>query len=704
MAVPVLKYYGKTYCYFSVLTIARSPKKKPWARFSNEHATKELKKFRSASASSPAAQRVEGLGTKIAFNYDPHKGWAAAGSCLTVEAYQHFDTWKNDYQPGHYYQTDSVRLIHLGNPCDRPNDLRARKWILAWDTPGHNPPENLVDSHRPVLRVVYKCSGHCQHGRPSSSEDSSGLEGSEEDGAWVDDDDEVGDKERDNSSTSDTSNSELDAKQDVEEDKALHELSTAELNKRLNKGSVKHGNSRPSKLQCPVILHAEVYSDELSKVYFFQRGSHPDALPEFCDISPYMARTLDLSAAGIKRRLLYLMEDKEHPIPTHRRPNATQVNNVVNNARRKERLLSDPLLSIGVFAQRNPDKIFQKSSYSPPNYLTDPPTEFATGIHHEYGTQAMLLGAWKHGVGHDSTYRHMNENRAPLTIMITLDEEGRMVPGFAYLSGDTTIETQATFLAEAKNLVEKMAADLIAGRVAVATGLKAHAEALMKQAQLVVEHGWRPKFFMIDKYRASKAAIRRRAMEAILRWERDHSNGDESHARPSLDNFRKHQLLWAVREIQRCRDPALWPQYLNRFRVRLDAITEGSRTNTETLWDYFEANWFCDEWREHWTDMGLPTGENRDGMLSTNNWTERAFKTFNQVFLGNRNNKSIFRLVLILANEWFQYYQAWKPRKQLDTKLFEINSRGHHLWCCEGAVQPFEMPDGRQAWRVVQGT
>ncbi|KAJ7462216.1 hypothetical protein B0H11DRAFT_2054639, partial [Mycena galericulata] len=27
------------------------------------------------------------------FNYDPHKGWAAAGSCLTVEAYQRFDTW-----------------------------------------------------------------------------------------------------------------------------------------------------------------------------------------------------------------------------------------------------------------------------------------------------------------------------------------------------------------------------------------------------------------------------------------------------------------------------------------------------------------------------------------------------------------------------------------------------------------------------------
>lgn len=45
--------------------------------------------------------------------------------------------------------------------------------------------------------------------------------------------------------------------------------------------------------------------------------------------------------------------------PAYRRPNASQVNNVVNYIRRKERVLADPLLSIGVFADLNPDKIFQ---------------------------------------------------------------------------------------------------------------------------------------------------------------------------------------------------------------------------------------------------------------------------------------------------------------------------------------------------------
>jgi hypothetical protein len=181
------------------------------------------------------------------------------------------------------------------------------------------------------------------------------------------------------------------------------------------------------------------------------------------------------------------------------------------------------------------------------------------------------------------------------------------------------------------------------GRVEIADGLKEHAEELMKQAHLVVEHGWRPRFFMIDKYRSSLVAIRRGRLffhlsllfseadsfsvsrcyyshlpipchagqcflayvtvqnpflaQAILRWERDGGAPGEQQVRPTLDLRRKHQLLWAVREIQRCRHLEQWQQYLDQFRLRLDYITEGSQTSSDTLWDYFEANWFCDQWR-----------------------------------------------------------------------------------------------------------
>ena len=39
------------------------------------------------------------------------------------------------------------------------------------------------------------------------------------------------------------------------------------------------------------------------------------------------------------------------------------------------------------------------------------------------------------------------------------------------------------------------------------------------------------------------------------------------------------------------------------------------------------------------TDIGLPENATRDGTLNTNNWIERCFRTFDQVFLDCRANK-----------------------------------------------------------------
>lgn len=64
---------------------------------------------------------------------------------------------------------------------------------------------------------------------------------------------------------------------------------------------------------------------------------------------------------------------------------------------------------------------------------TNPPSGFATGIKARYALQALLLYARRYGVGLDSTWRHMNENRAPVTFVTTLDSEEHMVPG-AFIS------------------------------------------------------------------------------------------------------------------------------------------------------------------------------------------------------------------------------------------------------------------------------
>ncbi|KAJ6632374.1 hypothetical protein B0H10DRAFT_1938004 [Mycena sp. CBHHK59/15] len=72
---------------------------------------------------------------------------------------------------------------------------------------------------------------------------------------------------------------------------------------------------------------------------------------------------------------------------------------------------------------------------------------------------------------------------------------------------DITIETQMGFLQAKKRLIEKMAIDLLSGAVPVAASLEKYVQDLMTQAQCIVKNGWQPAFFMINKFRLSKAAI-----------------------------------------------------------------------------------------------------------------------------------------------------------------------------------------------------
>lgn len=142
-----------------------------------------------------------------------------------------------------------------------------------------------------------------------------------------------------------------------------------------------------------------------------------------------------------------------------------------------------------------------------------------------------------------------------------------------------------------------------------------------------------------------------------MRWDRENGNDREPQQRPKLTVARKHLLIHAVHEIQRCRYRERWDEYVAQFKRRVERLAD-SAASSQLIIRYFEANWFCEEWRgscfvwplihdtclfpqlDYWTDIGLPAGANRDGMLNTNNWTERAFKTFHQVFLCNRANKS----------------------------------------------------------------
>ncbi|RPD52038.1 hypothetical protein L227DRAFT_568860, partial [Lentinus tigrinus ALCF2SS1-6] len=109
------------------------------------------------------------------------------------------------------------------------------------------------------------------------------------------------------------------------------------------------------------------------------------------------------------------------------------------------------------------------------------------------------------------------------------------------------------------------------------------------------------------------------------------------------------------------------------------------RPRCEVQWDYvrsyFEDNWFIEDWIPAFTDIGLPSDQSRDGPWNTNNWVERAFRTFDGVFLEARENKRIDRLVMIILNDFLTFYRHWQPEdRQANRRILELNYRAYQIW------------------------
>ncbi|KAJ7045656.1 hypothetical protein C8F04DRAFT_443967 [Mycena alexandri] len=150
-------------------------------------------------------------------------GWRRVGSSHTTEVFQTFEQWHNDYTPHGYETADGlVEVKHLGHPVDRPRDIRARPFIVQWITPDRDAPKEFTDDPRPIFRVEYRCSGSCGDA-PASD----------------------GDRDSDNPSDS----GHAPAKEDNESVRGAN------------------GKKKYKKSTCPhnVVLHVEVYSDNLSK-------------------------------------------------------------------------------------------------------------------------------------------------------------------------------------------------------------------------------------------------------------------------------------------------------------------------------------------------------------------------------------------------------------------------------------------------------
>ncbi|CAD6899107.1 unnamed protein product [Tilletia controversa] len=82
-----------------------------------------------------------------------------------------------------------------------------------------------------------------------------------------------------------------------------------------------------------------------------------------------------------------------------------------------------------------------------------------------------------------------------------------------------------------------------------------------------------------------------------------------------------------------------WPTTLVKFEAAIkEILSKESAATVKQVLTYFTVNWWSPPWHELATDIGLQSGKTRDGM-NTNNTIERAFKTFDEVFLACKVNK-----------------------------------------------------------------
>ncbi|KAK7005485.1 hypothetical protein R3P38DRAFT_3215179 [Favolaschia claudopus] len=239
-------------------------------------------------------------GTRIGLNKINHhasKRWASAGYAPAFQAYKRFEEWKNDYSPQHYSLADCVDMVHAGNPFDRPKDIRARPVMFCWNTADRRPPAHLQGLRKvPVVRAKHKCTGHCRHGSEQAKEEDTDSDDSDSDSEDDSDDeegsfDDIADKgyaEIEEGGDSDEEEDPSDS-----EDPASDDIKS--LNKQLDSGASKKASMKGlRRYKCKVLLHAEVYSDNLAEVHFFQRYKHPETLEKYLDTSHYVTGGLSV--------------------------------------------------------------------------------------------------------------------------------------------------------------------------------------------------------------------------------------------------------------------------------------------------------------------------------------------------------------------------------------------------------------------------
>ncbi|KAG8892469.1 hypothetical protein FRB99_002695, partial [Tulasnella sp. 403] len=406
------------------------------------------------------------------------KGWKFVSRISTEDVWRQFDKMRNDFISPQYVQDDLVNVRYSGHPLDCPRDIRARPFRVDWASESGKPPSAYVQKPRPVFRVTYYCDGRHPKPEPEAKPTSKPVPTQEFE-----------------QESADSEGHQEASDQAPAEDQATSDEGPS------------YG---PMRSRCPqhVKLVVEVMSDDLAHANIWAENGH-EHVPKnskLLGISRFLRQgilesaNLRMTAGKIKQRVSRVF--KSYKIPSRRKASPSQIENIVQNARRQGRLDADPIKAIGVFAEANPGRIFNYEVHDP---TANPPKKFSTGITDEFSLESLILYGGINGTALDSSYRHKNEERAPVTFFATINDASHLLPGTAYISEDIQEETLVQFLEATRDNVVRRAQQIANDESCIVQ--RKHRVRLLEMARRIAKLGtWAPAWVMIDKNAAGRNA------------------------------------------------------------------------------------------------------------------------------------------------------------------------------------------------------
>ncbi|KAG8942415.1 hypothetical protein FRC03_003246 [Tulasnella sp. 419] len=620
--------------------------------------------------------------------------WHLRAEVPTEDLCQWFETELNDYLSyGKVAYSQSIKVTWINYPGDSPHDVRARPLVLRWNDDILDPAakDEAIKKRKPVFRSKFVCAG--AHNRLPSDGDEEDEEGEEN---------EEDDVTEDGSEDSGTKGS---GKSNEDESKAR------KRKRKINRSHLCTGNSKQG-----VKLTVEVTAEDLSRAKIWQLHEHKDADPskqklQFSRrIRCLLLQRLHQHSARPSKVMRELTRDFRKldidKVPQYRIPNDKNVKSMVPAARRRHLLSDSPMYGFHLLVLRNPGKTFGYIPYDAS--VPDELSQFSCGMATQHSVESWILNASKQGAAIDSTWRGMNANRAPVTLVITVSKEHRVRPAAVLISANVRQGSLVHFLKEFNKFTLNVCRKILEDPECIRhSDLK---KEVIEAAQRTIQNkGVRPNHWVTDKSRAQVNALEQvfpevpirlcqfHTIQALARWDVDVGPKEPS---PAFTSYLKGDLAVPFRSLQRCRIVAEFPDYWARFTAQSEEIIMKQNIDPKRKGEqlrfwlrYIEKHWVNPYWLSKFTDIGMPEGQSRDGMRNTNNHIESAIKTISRVFLDARANKSIEILGVVLMNDFFDYHEFFpQNERRMPKELKDRHLLAHELWYDE-QVEQTAQPD-----------